>query len=134
MKQLFLFLLVANMCFAGRKIFLFDAHYKLHEIKCRMLQIRTHLGYQSTLEEYMRINDSERNKYYEQFDLLWQEFVDIKPFLQRELSLYAEKIALVTLALLMRKDKDRYARERRSDAQMARIMQRLSLREEELTQ
>lgn len=133
MKQLFFFLCMVNVCFAGRKIFLFDAHYKLHEIRCRMFQIRTHLGYRLTMEEYMHVSAQERNKYYEQFDVLWQEFVEAKPFLQHELSTYTEKVALVALALLMRKDKERYARERSSDAHILRAMQRLML-QEELTQ
>lgn len=134
MKQLFFFLLATNICVAGRKIFLFDAHYKLHEIKGRMLQIRTRLGYRVNLEEHVRMSDSERNKCYEQFDLLWGEFVEVKPFLQRELSTYTEKIALVALALLLRQDRDRYARERGADTNSVRIMQRMTIRQEELTQ
>lgn len=136
MKQLFLFLLMMNLSFAGRELFLFDAPQKLHEIKCRLIQIRTHLGYMLTINDFLPLTDHERNEYYQKFDELWAEFVTLKPFFQEQFTTYNQKMTLVLTTILLRKDRDRYARERRTNAALARLFTRLSLGQnnEELTQ
>lgn len=135
MKKLFLLLLVMNISFAGREFYSFDPKIKLYEIKIRISQIRMHLGYRLNLEEVVRLSEQERNEQYEKFDQLWQEFVAIKSILQKQLSSYNEKRALVMTAILLRNDKDRYERERRTDNNLARMFARVTLAQtEELTQ
>lgn len=136
MKKLFLLLLVMNINFAGRELYSFDAQQKLFEIKNRLLQIRTHLGYRLTMDDFVRLSEQERNEQYEKFDQLWDEFIKIKPLLKKQLCSDDEKKALVIMAILLRKDKERYERER-TDNNLARMVARVTLAQnenEELTQ
>lgn len=138
MKKLCFFLLMMNKNYAGREFWGFDAHQKLHEMKARMIQIRTHLGYRLPRSEMVQLDEHERNKQYEKFDRLWTEFVLLKPLFKKELNTYKEKIAFVCLAAWLRKDKDRYAQERSTDPidiLIVEMIQRLELAQrEELTQ
>ena len=134
MKRIFLFLLMMNLSFAGREFYTFDALQKLYEIKCRMIQIRTHLGYKLTMDDFLPLTAQERAVQYQKFDQLWAEFVNLKPLFQKQLSTYNHKIGFVMVVLVLCKDKDRYDRERRNDAAVMRIFARLTQENEELTQ
>lgn len=133
MKRIFFFLLMVSNLFAGKDFNIFDAPTKLHEIKRRMIQIRTQLGYKQPMVEIVKIDAHERYEYYVQFDQLWREFVALKPFFKQELSTYSQKILFVAIALFLRKDKERYEFERSVDQVTFRLIQ-LFHTQEELTQ
>lgn len=125
-------MLMIKSSFAGREfqVQVVEARQKLYEIRSRMVQIRTHLCVGLSSDEIVLLSVQERNMYFEKFDALWTEFVGLKSFFSKQLENDHEKRMWAALTILLRRDKNKYDRERRInmlDPIIANLFHRLSI-------
>lgn len=113
MKKLFFFLVMMNLCFAGR--YFIDencAMQRLNDFECRLSTIRVRMNFGVTFEDFEEISHVQRMEQIKKFDELWLEFKKMKSYFNENLTTYQTKIKLVTFVIKLAADRIRYDTER----------------------
>lgn len=113
MKKLFFFLVMMNLCFAGR-YFLDEkcAMQKLNDFECRLSTIRVRMNFGVTFEDFENISYAQRMEQIKKFDELWLEFKKMKSYFNENLTTYQTKVKLVAFVIKLAADRIRYDTER----------------------